>query len=356
MHKRIIILLTLLSLAPFTGMAQADDMTCPEKLSEARRRFENGRFYSIPKLLEECVRKGLNDQQRMEAYYLLSQTYLFIDEPEKAEEAYLSILRIDPEFKPDNERAPIDQVYLSEKFTTRPIFIVNGRLGVNYTSVDVIEQESTSPVPFVGDYNVGIGFEGGAGLDIVFSNFVSIGSELNLVQKKYSYSEDRFDGDTYYLTDTQWSLDIPLYVRFYLKTGKISPFLYGGGSYNLIFSSNADLEMIDRQNRGQNSESDTEVSVTGPSLSMMDQRSTSTFNIVFGGGVRIKSGYDQIQIDLRYRGGLNDMVNSETQWQNQPAVFRYTHVDDHLRLNNLVLSVGYVKPFYKPRKKRKYRK
>ena len=56
------------------------------------------------------------------------------------------------------------------------------------------------------------------------------------------------------------------------------------------------------------------------------------------------------------RAGLNNIVNKTGHFQNDELVFRYAYVDDYKTLNNFVLSVGYVKPFYKPRKKRKYRK
>jgi hypothetical protein len=358
MNKKGVIVCFILLCISSLGFAQ-DDLTCPEKLSEAKRRFEQGKFYSIPGLLEDCVKKnGLNEQQKIEAYFLLSQTYLFIDEPAKAEESYISILRIDPEFKPDEERAPIDQVYLSEKFTTRPIFVVNARFGANYTSVDVIESFSTSDQEVnIPEYKLGIGFEGAVGLDVVFSDFLSIGTEIGVVQKKYTFEQTMFSDDQQSMTENLWSLEVPLFARFRWKIGNVTPYIFGGPALNYTIGSSADVTLIDnRFEPVEGIEDPPPIPVSSnDQFKMLDQREKINYAILFGGGVRIKSGYNYISIDLRYRAGLNNIVDKDRQFDNQDLVFRYAYVDDYKKLNNLVLSIGYVNPFYKPRKKRKYR-
>ena len=81
-----------------------------------------------------------------------------------------------------------------------------------------------------------------------------------------------------------------------------------------------------------------------------------SYNFVAGAGVLIKMNYNYLSLDLRYRGGLNNVVDESGQYQNNELLYRYGYVDDYKRLNNLAITVGFVKPFYKPRKRKKFRK
>jgi opacity protein-like surface antigen len=334
-------------------------LTCAETLTQAERMVEQGNCYGIAKMLKPCLDNGFNTQQRMDAYFLLTQTYLFIDDPIAAEDSYLKLLHEDPEFIPNQELDPIDVIYLSEKFTTRPIFIFTSRVGANYTATDVILPFNTSDLPLQADYTLGYGFEAGLGLDVVFSDFLSIGTEINLVQKKYKFNQVMFGNDQQSMVENQWNVEIPLFARLSWNFGKLTPYVYGGPSVSYLFSATADLELIDYQ--GQTGPIDEEgsaqqVPVNGPAVDIMDQRVGLNYNVIAGAGVRFKLNYNYLSIDLRYRGGLNNIVDEVGHYQNNELLYRYGYVDDYKRLNNLVLSVGFVKPFYKPRKRKKFRK
>ncbi len=340
---------------------QAQNLTCSESLTEAQRMFEQGNFYAIPKMLKPCLDKGFNKQQKIDAYFLLTQTYLFIDDPIAAEDSYLKLLNEDPEFEPNEELDPIDVIYLSEKFTTRPIFIFTSRIGVNYTATDVIQPFNTSDQPQQAQYGLGYGFEGSLGFDVVVNDFLSIATGVGLVQKKYRYEQVMFNDDDQTMAESQWNIEIPLLARLRWEMGKITPYIYGGPSVNYTFAAKADLEVIDRVTEttivnGEPQVSSSEIPVNGPPVDIMNQRVKLNTNVIVGGGVMIKMKYDYIKLDLRYRGGLNNIVDEAGHYQNNELVYRYGYVDDYKRLNNLVFTVGYVKPFYKPRKRKKFRK
>jgi len=338
---------------------RAQTLTCAESLSQAERMFEQGNFYGIPKMLKPCLDDGFNIQQRIDAYFLLTQTYLFLDDPIAAEDSYLKLLHEDPEFLPNEELDPIDVIYLSEKFTTRPIFIFTSRAGANYTATDVILPFNTSDSPLQADYTLGFGFEAGLGIDVVITDFLSVGTELGLVQKKYKFSQVMFGNDQQSMTESQWNIEIPLLARMRWNMGKFTPYVYGGPSVNALIAAQADLELIDVQGQptpGDLEEPVLQVPVNGPAVNIMDQRTDLNFNFIAGAGLLIKVKYNYISLDVRYRGGLNNVVNEEGHYQNNELLYRYGYVDDYKRLNNLSLSVGFVKPFYKPRKRKKFRK
>ena len=103
-------------------VAKGQNSSCQEVLQQARESFDAGNFYEIPAKLKPCLDRGFNRSQRIQAYYLLTRTYLMIDDPISAENSYLELLRLDPEYDIDEDQDPIDIVYLSRKFTTTPIF------------------------------------------------------------------------------------------------------------------------------------------------------------------------------------------------------------------------------------------
>lgn len=124
---------------------QAGD--CDQTLSHAETEFTAGHFYAIPALLQKCLSDGLSREQSIRAYLLLCQVYLIIDDPIAAEDSYLKLLDADPEYVTDEQKDPIDVVYLSKKFTATPIFTPHFRIGLNSSVYRNIYSMSTNPYP-----------------------------------------------------------------------------------------------------------------------------------------------------------------------------------------------------------------
>jgi len=105
----------------FTGfLAKSQD--CSANLDRAKDNYQLGKLYDIPGIMDGCLGNNeLSRQQEVEAYELLSLTYLYIDEPELAEDSYLKLLKADPEYRPDSA-IEVEIEFLSKKFKTTPIF------------------------------------------------------------------------------------------------------------------------------------------------------------------------------------------------------------------------------------------
>ena len=79
---------------------------------------------------------------------------------------------------------------------------------------------------------------------------------------------------------------------------------------------------------------------------------------MLGGGVKIKRGINYFFVDVRYMAGLSNLVNVGKNYYDSngnfdPLLTKYGYVSDLFRLDNLSVSVGFVKPLYDPRKKKK---
>jgi outer membrane receptor for ferrienterochelin and colicins len=75
---------------------------CSEvSLAEAKKRYQTGNFDEVINLIIPCLENGFNQNEKAEAYRLLSLTFIAIDSVKSANDAANSLLRINPEYQPD---------------------------------------------------------------------------------------------------------------------------------------------------------------------------------------------------------------------------------------------------------------
>jgi hypothetical protein len=335
----------------------AQGNTCEEQLNAATAEYDAGRFYSIPAMLKPCIDKGFSREQRQRAFLLLTQTYLLLEDPIGADNSYLELLRANPEFLPDTALHQIDVVYLSKKFTADPIFSLYGKLGGNTSIARVINSlysYSSPGFPARDKYKLMPGFQMGLGADWNFYERFGLSAELN-----YSFTAVKrersgvFGRDVLESIDRQNWITVPLILKYTDNIGRIRPFGYAGYSVSLLLS---DKLKVVSKNNDDNLESDFPVTeeYESPNRDYTSARNRINQSIVFGGGIRVKTGLNFWFVDLRYSFGLNNLVK-EDQVFNTEEIMRSGHVDDLMRIDVLSLSLGYVLPQYAPRKLKKAR-
>lgn len=351
MLQRALIVGFILNMCAFVG-ASVYGQACTETLNSARDSFNAGHLYEIPALLKPCLDGGFNREQKIEAYWLLTRTYLFIDDPISAEDSYLKLLKQDPEYVIDPERDPVDMVYLSKKFKTTPIFVIYGKVGSNLTSVSVITNYGVDNTSASNEsYKSRLGFQFGGGGEVNVNDRISLGLELNFYGRSYSYNNLLFNSDTQTLEENQTGLDLPLFVKYRWDFVKIRPYVYAGYGFSYLLGAKATAKVIDRVGSGV--EDLTEIPVTGPPVNLRSIRKSFTHFAHVGAGVNYRLGYNYLVLDVRYMAGFSNITNEEEQYANPTLLYKYGYVDDDKRLNNLSVSVGFVKPLYKARKIKK---
>ncbi len=94
--KFLIIFLYLVSISNATfSQNSCDNIT----LSEAKKNYETGKFNDVIISLNNCLVSGFNKEQKIQAYRLLSLTYLALDKYAKALDAANKLLTINPNFE-----------------------------------------------------------------------------------------------------------------------------------------------------------------------------------------------------------------------------------------------------------------
>jgi hypothetical protein len=311
---------------------------CEIILTNAQAEFDAGRFHAVPALLQECLQKNQNREWEQRAYLLLAETYLLLEDPAKADESYLKVLKANPEFVTDETRDPIDLVYLSRKFTATPIFSVYGKIGLNTSFINVIHDVNISGQGNSEEsYALKTGWQGGLGLDYHYRANLGLSAEFNYIFTSFSHNtRGLFREGNYSLlfTDRQTWLNIPVMVKYTHGTRALRPFVFAGYSVRFLQRDRADM-VID---------GDTE----SPVYDYKYKRNSFNSAVLIGGGLKYKWGLRYIFGEVRYTRGLTNLTDAANRYDQINQSWPY--VDDDFRMNNVFVSIGYVHPFYKARK------
>jgi len=334
------------------------DTDCLTTLSHAESEFAAGRFIGIPPLLADCLRGNrFSNEEKVRVYMLLTQVYLLTDNHPAADESYLKLLNANPEFVP-SDLDPIDVVYLSKKFTSRPIFTPHFKAGFNLSSQSIIYSQNVISTPDSTklEHRALPGFTVGGGVEWNITDNFGLGGEVLLSQKRFSTrTSSMFRRDDEETVESQLWLDIPIYVRYSFNTGNIRPFAYAGGALNLLLTASVEEQFNDRTQAGLEPEKVTPT----PQLTrnIMYKRNFLNRSLVFGGGAKFKIGKDFVVVDVRYMPGLSNVTNlkynnyaSKAREEIDPSLWQFATMGDLFRVNNFSLSLGYVRPLYNPRK------
>jgi hypothetical protein len=330
---------------------------CELTLTKAQEEFDAGRFHGVPALLNDCLQKNQNREWRQRAYLLLAETYLLLQDNDKADESYLNVLRANPEFVTDETRDPIDLVYLSRKFTATPIFSLSAKIGLNTSMMRVIHdvdisqnnldlnQNETGVKPIDEKYSLKAGWQGALGLEYHYRENFSLAAEVMYSFTSFTYtSRNLFKEGNYSLefTDKQTWMSIPVSVKYTHGQRALRPFASLGYSVNLLLRDRADM-VID-------GDKESEV------FNYDYKRPKLHTAVVAGVGLKYKWGLRYIFGEVRYSLGMSNLTDPEHRWDNFDGINQsWPYVDDDFRMDNVYLSIGYVHPFYKARKLKKAR-
>lgn len=341
-------LLFLIFLIFFSSLVVGQD-NCSEVLTKAQDTYKEGRINEVAELLEPCLANGLNKQEKIEAYRLLTLTYLYFNEKEKAEGAMTELLHNDPEYKLRHVD-PTEFVNLYNSFRTTPIVLIGAKGGVNYTDVDVHKNFSLddSSVPR-GKYKSNVGIQASLFAHFPISKKASVLAELLYVASSYTYTDKMFNYASLEFPEKQTHIGIPLLFNYnFGKSTKWVPYANIGASVSYLVQSKVTPVRVDA------TEGNNQREVTEGSISISSLRKSINYNLVIGGGLKVKDilGRGYIVLDVRYAHGLNNVVKAKERYSNNTLVYKYFYIDNDFKLNSFQYSLGYLYPLYKPKLKK----
>ncbi|MCU0420599.1 MAG: PorT family protein [Cyclobacteriaceae bacterium] len=330
---------------------QAQETTVDDVLNRATEAFSVGHFSTVRLMLSDSLTRKMSNEQKQRTFAMLAQVYLILDKPRTADSCYLLLLRANPEFVPTPETDPIDIVYLSQKFTTRPLFTPHVRLGMPLAWATNLFSTNTSSLATDASQSVRPNVEFGAGIEWNYNDHFSIGTEALLSFRSYG---KRITGislhDEVNIIDKQSWVDVPLYLKYSDSKGKWRPYGYAGAALNLLLSSRATIGFINRS-----PSLGVETPEEGVDVNTTDSRYLINRSLLLGAGVKYKYGKDFFFAEVRYMAGLNNQTKPDQVYVRGdegtlvPEATKYQYVFGLFRLNAVSISVGYVRPIYQPR-------
>ncbi len=340
-------------------------------LNMAIEEFNTGHFYGVPELLSPYLNNKQNRDWRQRAYLLLTQTYLLLEDPIGAKKSYLKVLEANPEYVPNPELDPTDLVYFSSKFTSSPVFSLFASGGPNASTVHVIRNNAAvtsdpnNSAPIKTKYAARLGLQFGGGVEWHYDQNFSAIAEVNYLQSQFKKTTTKvFRQDQIEVVDRQNWLRLPISIKFSDDIGKYRPYGYVGFSFDYLLSDIGTITTINNDSL----HSDTGPPLNSQLLQSPKQNFTprrNRFNNSFfiGGGLKYKLGLNYAFVDVRYSMGMRNIVStqnffytyskgdmtSDSFLETGTSTFDRGHVDDFFRMNNVIISVGYIHPLYKPR-------
>ncbi len=332
---------------------------CAVALSEAEAKYNQGRLYEVSGILEPCLSNGFTKEEKVRAYRLLTLTYLFLDYYQEADDSYLKLLQLSPEFEPNEELDPMEIIIHASKFTTKPkYYLTLAKGGLSFSHANVLRDYSLSQSSAgTSAYKSMTGFHLGLGAEMVLFQNLHLSGELFLSQRKLHMRDTHWDFYSTNLDISHTEVELPIMLKYNFFRGKINPFVSGGVSPEFLLQSN--INNIDGSYRQP---SDTE-GIPDESFPVQPRPKIATtmmkhrfnYSLLLGGGVNYKIGLNYLVFEARYSNGMLNVTDEEMRWredfnEGRDLKFPTGHVDDDFKINNLSFFIGFVKPLYKPRK------
>lgn len=322
--------------------------TPAQTLRLARATYEQGRLHEIPSQLSDEIISQMNNQEKVEAYKILCLSYIYLEEPEKADEAMLNILRTYPYFEP-NEVDPAEFLALYRTFRTMPIYRIGVKLGINATRPNVVESISVVELSEKSAYKFLVGFEFGATADMPLSNKLTLHGDLLFQQKKFQLNLDVDRGtddngealiNSYEGTENQTWLSLPITLEYKFLEKRFNPYIGGGISFDYLLGSK-----ITSQRAREN-----ETSIEEKTYDFKPQRNALNISAVGVAGVKLRMAGGFFVAEARFVYGLTQVSSQETAYKNTQYALEQGYADSVYKLTSIEITGSYVQNIFNPKK------
>ncbi|MEQ9415247.1 MAG: porin family protein [Cyclobacteriaceae bacterium] len=324
----------------FTGYAQTTS-SCAQTLRLARSTYEQGRLHELPNLLDGCLNNGFTTQEKVDALKLLTQTYIYLDEPEKADQHMLLLLQTDHYFAINEAIDPAEFVALYKTFRTTPIY----RFGLKAGTVTTRPNVASRDIPNEGSskYENRFSFIAGFSVELPFTERITLNPELYFQQKSFQNTNIiEVPGGDFEMVANQalTYISLPLAVQYRLFDHKLNPYLLGGVSVDYLVNATISAE---RNRTGFSSIEKKTFSITG-------DRTNFNLSLIAGTGIKYRLGGGYGIFEVRYNHGLVNATNKSGTYSNEELTFNYQSVDGIFKVSSLSITLGYVHNIFKPKK------
>ena len=320
-----------------------NEPNCTQTLRLANYQYEQGRLHEIEGILEKCLKGGFTKQEKVQAYKILCLTYIYLENPEKADEAMLNLLRTDPYFEINPEVDPAELVALYGSFRTHPIYRVGALLGVNSSRPNV--SSSLAVLTGTSSYSPIIDFQFGGTLELPLNRKETwtLNPGLQYQRKAFAYNSEVNFGTNPQSAEgkeNQIWLSLPVLIQYKFADKKYKPYVGIGITTDYLMASTLTIARF-RQSAAQ---------VTEQRFKISPMREHLNISAALAAGLKLPLGGGYFVAEARYLHGLLPINSDETAYQNIFLSMDYGYADNPYTLASLSLSAGYIFNIFKPKK------
>lgn len=309
-------------------LAAAQTDSCIIRLKNAGSSFDQGNYdqtiATLNATLKDC---DLSKSDQIDANKLLILSYLAIDNLEAADKVAASIMKIDPEFKPDKFKDDPKLSALFEKYKPEPTLMAGVSGGINWPNINVEKTYSVvhgDDDPDLGTYESEIRYQLGAQIEQrVYQN---LWAELGLQYRQTSYRHNlnNVQETTISYNEKLNYLGVPLSLKYYILNYPLTPYVQAGADFSWL------LQALSTTSRGEESD-------------LVDRTELrNSYMTGFFGAAGVSYAFRGFRVfgDFRYVY-FHDLVNKEgTRYADEVNLYKYYYIDDDFRMNNLQVNVG----------------
>ena len=332
---------------------------CTQVLRLIRTTYELGRLHEVPGLADACLKgqgaQGFSKEEKKEAYRYLTLSYIYLEEPEKADEMMVQLLNTDHFYEPNKEVDPAEFIALYNKFRHEPLYRMGFKAGLNLTQPIVTNYYNVgSAGAGQGGYSMSPSFQAYGLFEKDFfrkapwKNLV-LAAEIGYVSRSYKYSNDQLataDEDPASAISnqefqfSQSFLDFNVIGQYKLKnTIQMQTYVgLGPGISYLLSSSNQASTVLGNG-----------FTVTGTAVDDTGSYNKLLVSLNLVAGFKYKFGEYYVTGEARYQMGFTNVVNQATR-TNPEIAFDYQGRYNDYRINNMTVSIGIIFPHFKPLK------
>lgn len=316
----------ILTVWAMNAVAQSDP--CINYLKDAQQRADEGKYDEgislIKKAIAEC---DFSKNDLIEANKLLILYYLQTDFLEEAEASAARIMRLSPNYEPNNLRDPIELVRIFRKYKPTPVFNLALVGGVNSSRVEVLNSYSVLTGSEYEDRTI---YSGQYGWQLGLSVEKRVWSNLWLLANaqyrtsNYEAYIDSLQGQRIDYREELGFFDLGLSARYYVGNWQLQPFVEIGGQYTLLTSALGELT--------REGQSDL--------VNRLPQRNTSFPSYYYGGGLAYSKKGISIRLGVQLHDYDRNIVNPDRRFDNLDVIFRYFYLDNDFVMNHLQFNLG----------------
>jgi hypothetical protein len=344
----------------FASPGFAQKASSAQTLRLAQATYESGRLHEVEGFLRDF--KSTVKQEQIAAYKLLCLTFIYLEEPAKADEQMLRILTTDNYFRP-SDADPAEFVALWKTFRRDPIYRIGGKFGSSISKPNVISFIPSNDGK--SEYKPGIGFQGGFTFELPLTRFakgLTFSPELNFSYKSFNYVNDAKVTHYEYPSDEEPAVEeqrdfktsgkenhmwisLPMTVQYnlfqsYFEQKKLQPFIGLGISTDFLLNARSTFLRTKENASSQDEET----------LDLTSERTKLNISAIASAGfkLRITGGYAIAEV--RYSQGFSKISDIDNIYAIAEKTFPTGYVDGVFKLSSLSVSVGYVYNIFNPKK------